>query len=167
MPVVAALVTVVLWSSAFVGIRSAGHELSAGSLTLARVAVATVVLGLVVLARREKLPPRGDVLRIVFVGLLWLGAYNLMLNAAEQRVDAGTAAMLVNVGPVLIALLAGWLLREGFPRNLVVGCGIAFAGAIVIGLATRGQSTDAGGGALLCLGAAAAYAVAVIIQKPL
>jgi drug/metabolite transporter (DMT)-like permease len=49
----------------------------------------------------------------------------------------------------------------------VVGCGIAFAGAIVIGIATRGQSTDAGWGALLCLGAAAAYAVAVVVQKPL
>src|SRR4051794_7306395 len=167
MPVAAALVTVLLWSSAFVGIRSAGHELSAGSLTLARVGGASVVLGLIVLVRREKLPPRGDMLRIAACGLLWLGAYNVMLNAAEQRVDAGTAAMLVNVGPVLIALLAGWLLHEGFPRNLIVGCAIAFAGAIVIGLATRGQSTDAGWGAVLCLGAAAAYAIAVILQKPL
>src|SRR6059058_4209151 len=104
MPVVAALITVLLWSSAFVGIRSAGHELSPGSLTLARIGVATLVLGVIVLVRREKLPPRGDVLRIVACGLLWLGAYNVMLNAAEQRVDAGTAAMLVNVGPVLIAL---------------------------------------------------------------
>jgi len=167
MPVVAALVTVLLWSSAFVGIRSAGHDLSAGSLTLARIAVASVVLGIIVLARHEKLPPRRDVARIVFCGLLWLGAYNLMLNAAEQRVDAGTAAMLVNVGPVLIALMAGWLLKEGFPRNLVVGCGIAFAGAIVIGMATRSQSKDAALGALLCLGAALAYAVAVVLQKPL
>src|SRR5581483_8780095 len=167
MPVVAALVTVLLWSSAFVGIRSAGHELSAGSLTLARIAVASLVLGAVVLARREALPPRRDLLRIALCGLLWLGAYNLMLNAAEQRVDAGTAAMLVNVGPVLIALLAGWLLHEGFPRRLVAGCSIAFAGAIVIGLATRGQSSDAALGALLCLGAAAAYAVAVVVQKPL
>ena len=167
MPLVAALVTVLLWSSAFVGIRSAGHELAAGSLTIGRLAVATLVLGVLVAVRRDALPPRRDVARIVACGLLWLGAYNVMLNAAEQKVDAGTAAMLVNVAPVLIALLAGWLLREGFPRSLVVGCAIAFAGAIVIGLATRGQSTDAGWGALLCLGAAAAYAGAVIIQKPL
>jgi NitT/TauT family transport system permease protein len=33
-----------------------------------------------------------------------------VLNLAEQRVDAGTAAMLVNVGPILIALLAGVVL---------------------------------------------------------
>ena len=69
-------------------------------------------------------------------GLLWFGVYNVALNAAEQRVDAGTAAMLVNVGPILIALLAGLLLSEGFPRTLIGGCAIAFAGTILIGVAT-------------------------------
>jgi drug/metabolite transporter (DMT)-like permease len=167
MPVLAALVTVLLWASAFVGIRSAGHDLGAGSLSLGRLLVATAALGVIVALRKDRWPPRADWGRIALCGLLWLGAYNVMLNAAEQRVDAGTAAMLVNVGPVLIALLAGLLLREGFPRNLIVGCAIAFAGAIVIGLATRGQSTDAGWGAVLCLGAAVAYAGGVIAQKPL
>ena len=140
----AALTTVLLWSSAFVGVRVAGEDLSPGPLTLARLLVGALVLGAVVAARREALPPRRDVPRLVLCGLLWFAAYNVLLNAAEQRVDAGTAAMLVNVGPVLIAVLAGFLLREGFPRALVVGCAVAFAGAIVIGLATRGESADAG-----------------------
>jgi drug/metabolite transporter (DMT)-like permease len=42
-------------------------------------------------------------------------------------VDAGTAAMLVNVGPILIALLAGAVLGEGFPRWLLIGAGVASA----------------------------------------
>jgi drug/metabolite transporter (DMT)-like permease len=50
-----------------------------------------------------------------------------MLNSGERRVDAGTAAMLVNVGPVLIAILAGLLLHEGFPRALFAGCAVAFS----------------------------------------
>ena len=69
-------------------------------------------------------------------GLLGFPYHNVALNEAERRVDAGTAAMLVNVGPVLIALLAGRLLGEGFPRTLLTGCAIAFAGVVVIGLAT-------------------------------
>jgi drug/metabolite transporter (DMT)-like permease len=165
---VAAGITVLLWASAFVGIRAAGEELSAGPLTLGRVAVGALVLGLFVAYRRDALPPRRDIPRLLLVGLLWFGAYNLLLNAAEQRIDAGTAAMLVNVGPVFIALLAGVVLHEGFPRSLVAGCAIAFAGAIVIGLATSEQGVeDAGWGAVLCVLAAAAYAVAVIAQKPL
>jgi drug/metabolite transporter (DMT)-like permease len=163
----AAFVTVVLWASAFVGIRAAGEQISAGPLSLARLLIGSAVLGLLVAVRRERLPPRADVPRLVLCGLLWFAAYNVVLNAAEQRVDAGTAAMLVNVGPVLIAVLAGVLLREGFPRTLLVGCAVAFAGAVVIGFATSGRSVEAGWGAALCLAAAAAYAGGVVAQKPL
>ena len=167
MALAAALTTVVLWASAFVGIRAAGETLSPGPLTLARLLVAALALGAIVAARREAWPPRADLPRLVLCGLLWFGAYNVLLNAGEQRVDAGTAAMLVNVGPVLIALLAGRYLLEGFPRVLITGCAIAFAGALVIGAATRGESVDAGWGAALCLGAAVAYSIAVVLQKPL
>jgi len=165
--IAAALVTVLLWASAFVAIRDAGGEVSAGPLSLGRLLVAAAVLGAIVAVRREALPPRADLPRLVLCGLLWFAAYNVVLNAAEQRVDAGTAAMLVNTGPILIALLAGLLLREGFPRTLIAGCAIAFAGAVVIGLATSGRGVDAGWGAALCLAAAAAYAGGVVAQKPL
>ena len=155
------------WSSAFIGVRDVGHQISPGALTLGRIGVGAIALGVFAAIRREPLPPRSDLGRLVIVGVVWFGIYNLALNAAEQRIDAGTAAMLVNVGPVMIAVAAGFLLGEGFPRTLIVGCGVAFAGAVVIGAATRGQSADAGIGALLCLLAAVTYAIAVITQKPL
>lgn len=167
MALVAALVTVVLWSSAFVGIRAAGEDLSPGALSLGRLAVGAALLGVFVLLQRERLPGRRELPLLVVCGVLWFGLYNLTLNEAEQRVDAGTAAMLVNVGPVLIALLAGLLLREGFPRTLILGCAIAFVGAVVIGLATSERSVAAGWGAVLCVAAAALYAGGVVAQKPL
>ena len=167
MALVAALVTVVLWASAFVGIRAAGEDLSPGALSLGRLAVGSALLGVFVLLQRGRLPGRREWPGIVVCGVLWFGLYNLALNAAEQRVDAGTAAMLVNVGPILIALLAGWLLREGFPRALVAGCAVAFAGAVVIGLATSERGVAAGWGAVLCVAAAAFYAGGVVAQKPL
>ena len=163
----AAGVTVLLWASAFVGIRAAGEELSPGPLTLGRLLVAAVVLGALVSLRGDALPGRAAIPRLLACGLLWFGAYNVLLNAGEQQVDAGTAAMLVNVGPVFVAALAGVLLNEGFPRPLVAGCGIALAGTTVIGLASTGGGVDAGSGALLCVAAAAAYAGGVVAQKPL
>lgn len=83
-------------------------------------------------------------------------------------VDAGTAAMLVNTGPILIAILGGLFLGEGVPRRLPVGCTVAFAGAVIIGLATSGGigGGDATFGIALCLVAAVAYAVGVTLQKP-
>src|SRR5258706_15640331 len=89
----AAFVTVVLGAAALVGIRAAGEQISAGPLSLARLLIGSAVLGLLVAVRREHLPPRRDVPRLVLCGLLWFAAYNVVLNAAEQGVDAGTAAM--------------------------------------------------------------------------
>jgi drug/metabolite transporter (DMT)-like permease len=164
--VVAALVTVTAWASAFIGIRDAGEEISAGALSLGRLLVGSAALGVIVAIRREPLPARRDLPAIVFCGLLWFGIYNVALNEAERHVDAGTAAMLVNIGPILIALLAGVVLHEGFPRSLLTGSAIAFAGAILIGLATSDAGLAASGGAALCLVAAFAYAGGVISQKP-
>jgi drug/metabolite transporter (DMT)-like permease len=164
----AALATVLLWASAFVGIRSAGHTFSPGALSLGRLLVASVALAAIGLSRGERVPTRAQLrtagLPLVVCGLLWFGAYNLALNSGERRVDAGTAAMLVNVGPVLIAILAGALLAEGFPRALFAGCAVAFSGVVVIALATANRTATTTG-VLLCIAAAAAYAGGVVAQK--
>jgi drug/metabolite transporter (DMT)-like permease len=162
----AALTTVVLWASAFVGIRAAGRSFSPESLALGRLLAASGVLGVLALARREPFPVLRDLTRIALYGLLWLGIYNIALNEAERRVDAGTAAMLVNIGPILIALLAGLVLREGFPKPLLAGCAVAFAGTAIIAVATSQHGVGASWGAGLCVVAAFAYAAAVVVQKP-
>lgn len=163
----AVLVTVAAWSSAFVAIRWVGETYDPGPLSLGRLLIGSAVLGLMVRARRSWVrPTRREWGLLLLCGLAWFAVYNVALNAAEQRIDAGTTAMLVNVGPILIAVLAGWLLGEGFPRWLMVGAAVALAGALLIGIATR----TAGGadllGALLALVAATTYAIGVVAQKP-
>ncbi|MBI1730061.1 DMT family transporter [Candidatus Acetothermia bacterium] len=133
---VAGLVTVTLWGSAFVAIRDAGEAMAPGALALGRVLVSSAILRAIALARREPLPSRRDLAVIGAFGTLWLGVYSVALNEAERHVDAGAAAMLVGSGPLLIALLAGIFLREGFPRRLFSGCAIAFVGSSIIGFAT-------------------------------
>ena len=163
----AALITVTLWASAFVAIRSASSQLSPEALALGRLVIASVALGAIVAVRRERLPTLRDVPAIAFCGVFWMGLYNIALNEAERRVDAGTAAMLVNLGPILIALLAGIVLREGFPRPLLAGCAIALAGTAAIGSATSRHGLAPSWGALLCVAAAFCYALSVVVQKPL
>src|SRR4051812_21194458 len=112
---IAGLTTVVLWGSAFVGIRAAAAALTPGAIALGRLLVATAILALVAAVRREPLPPRRALVPIAVFGLLFLGGYSVVLNAAEHHVDAGTSAMVVNTGPLLIAILAGVFLHEGLP----------------------------------------------------
>ena len=164
--VLAAIVTVCLWASAFVGIRYAGRHFSPGALALGRLLIGSVALGALVLARGERLPPRRALPGIAVCGVLWFGVYNVALNAAERRVDAGIAALLVNIGPIFIAILAGAVLKEGFPRLLLAGCVVSFAGASLIGIGSARHASGAGWGFALCIVAALGYAAGVVAQKP-
>ena len=84
-----------------------------------------------VAAQRWWLADPGSLAQNSGLGLLWFGLYMITLNWGERDVDAGTAAMLVNIGPILLALLGGWLLHEGFPRRLAAGMAVSFGGAVL------------------------------------
>lgn len=162
----AAGITVVLWASAFVSIRSAGEVYSPGALALGRLLAGSLALGSVLLVRREGLPPRAAWPGIAISGLLWFGVYMVVLNWGEQEVDAGTAAMVVNIGPILIALLGARLLGEALPPRLLAGMAVSFAGAVTVGLSMSGEGSASTLGVLLCLLAAVGYAGGVVAQKP-
>ncbi|MGW5348682.1 EamA family transporter [Streptomyces sp. HUAS TT3] len=162
----AAGVTVVLWASAFVSIRSAGAAYSPGALALGRLLAGSLALGTVLLVRREGMPPRAAWPGIAVSGLLWFGVYMVVLNWGEQEVDAGTAAMVVNIGPILIALLGAKVLGEALPPRLLAGMGVSFAGAVAVGLSMSGEGHASVLGVALCLLAAIAYAGGVVAQKP-
>ncbi len=162
-------VTLVLWASAFVAIRHLGQDFGAGSLSLGRCLVAAVLLG--VLAASRGLTPvrRGDWWRLGVIGVLWYAVYNLALNQGERYVDAGTAALLIQFAPLMLAVLAAVFLREPFTRTLAGGLVVALVG--VAAIAASGDATGASTrpvlGAALCLLSALVYSVSVVVQKPL
>jgi drug/metabolite transporter (DMT)-like permease len=167
LPLVAVAVTLVLWSSAFVAIRHLGHSFSPGALSLGRLLVGCLALGVVLLTRGWRTPAPRDWLGLVVIGVLWFGVYNVALNAGEHRVDAGTAAMLIQLSPVLVAVLAAVFLKEKATPMLGVGLLVAFAGVVLIATSTSDGGRRDPVGVLLCLVSAAAYAVSLIFQKPL
>jgi len=164
LPLLATAVTMILWASAFIVIRSVGDHYSPGPMALGRLAAGSVALSLVAAVRPRRIPRGRPLLLVIGYGVLWFGVYAVALNAAEHHLDAGTTALVVNVGPILIAVLAGVYLKEGFPRGLVTGLVIAFSGVVTIAIATSTGRHDAVG-VLLALCAAALYAVGVLLQK--
>ncbi|MER6987541.1 DMT family transporter [Saccharopolyspora hirsuta] len=163
----AVLVTVVLWASAFVAIRGIGHSLSPAPMALMRLAVAAAALSVLVLIRfrgAPRMPQSRRTLALVAVyAVLWLAGYTVVLNAAELHIDAGTAALLVNTAPLLIAFGAGLFFGEGYPKVLVVGSLVALGGLSIIAFGSSGHRDWLG--VVLCLVAAVLYASGVLIQK--
>ena len=167
--IVAIVFTILAWASAFIVIRGTAPEIGGGALALGRLVVGSLALGVLMLITRHWVRPTArEWILLVAYGVAWFGAYNVTLNLAEHTLDAGTTAMVVGIGPILIALGAGVLLGEGVPRWLAVGTGVAFLGVVLIGLSA---SAFGGGhvdlvGVLWALASAITYAIGVLAQKP-
>ena len=159
----AALVTVVLWASAFVGIRAVADDLSPGALAVGRLLREPGTRrrrG----ARRPAWPSRRDLAWIAAVGVVWFGAYT-SAQRGEQLVDAGTAAC-SSTSPNPDRGVRRPVPLEGFRRGCIGRRRVR--GTIVIGLATSGGSVDASApiGSSCALGCPGLRG-GVTIQKPI
>jgi len=166
--VAAVATTLVLWASAFVGIRAIGDSLSPGPMALLRLVAGSLTLTVFLLVRtrgrRPAAPDRRSAFLIAAYGVAWFAGYTVVLNAAERHLDAGTAAMLVNIGPILVAVVAGRWLGEGYPRPLLIGIVVSFTGVTVIAVGGAGGPSDRIG-LLLGLATAVLYAAGILTQK--
>ena len=162
----AAATTVILWASAFIVIRGTASAFTPGPMALLRMLVGSLALGVIAARAGIRLPPRSSVPLLIAWGVAWFAGYNLALNAAERLIDAGAAATIVNIAPLLVVVLAGLLLGEGFPPGLVVGAPLSFLGVALIGLPSSSGHVGALGAGLAFV-AAVLYAGATLVQKHL
>jgi drug/metabolite transporter (DMT)-like permease len=162
----AAALTIVLWASAFAAIRAALKSLDVAELSVLRIALAALVLLVVAPLAGLRWPARDDIPRLLACGLTGIAGYQLLLNAGEKSVTAGTASILVSTGPIFVALLAARFLGERLTARGLLGIALGFGGALVVALGAGGGA-PVSSGVLLVLGAAIAQATFFVVQKPL
>ena len=165
----AAAGTVLLWASAFPAITVAVRGLGPAGLAVARLAVASAALALAAPLMGVRRPKRGDLPLIALCGLAGMTGYQLLLNAGELAVPAGTASLLVATAPVYASLLAVAFLGERASRRRWTGSAVALAGTALIA-ASHGLGFGAPSlfnGALVVLAAAVLQGVFHTAQKPL
>ncbi|HZW42303.1 MAG TPA: EamA family transporter, partial [Agromyces sp.] len=91
-------VTILAWASAFIVVRGTAPHFNAGALALGRLVVGAILLAPLLLRHKWVAPTRREWLLLLGFGGLWFGGYSVLLNIAEQTLDAGTTAMIVNIG---------------------------------------------------------------------
>jgi drug/metabolite transporter (DMT)-like permease len=166
-PIAAALLTVLLWASAFPTIAVALHGFDPAPLAALRFLAASAVLVVIARVAGIGLPQSRDLPRIAAVGLVGITIYNLLLNLGQTTVSAGTTVLLININPIFAALLAQGMLGERLRPAGWVGILVAFTGAALIALSRNHWSLDIAVGTLVILAAAACFALQWVLQKPL
>src|SRR6201990_2095543 len=109
-------------------------------------------------------PRRRDLPLIALCGLAGMTGYQLLLNAGERVVPAGTASLLVATAPVYASLLAVAFLGERSTARRWAGSAVALAGTAMI---APSQGCGSGAAALIVLAAAVLQGVFHTAQKPL
>ena len=166
-----------LWASAYAGIRAGMRITPAGSigtdgygpgeLALLRFGTASTALTLYGLATRMRLPARSDLPGIGLAGLLGISIYHVALNFGEVTVQAGAASLLIAAAPVFTALLSNLVLQERLTRLGWGGILLAFAGVALIALSGGGGLHFTPGALLILLSAVAAAAYNILSKKGL
>lgn len=162
----AVLVTILTWASAFAAIRVGLHHLSPIELAAARYCAAAVPCALYLLVKRPPLPAKRDLVRLAVIGPIFISAYAVLLNTGEQTVPAGPASFILQINPVLVALIAMPLLGERFGLAGWIGTAVSFLGVGLIAF-SHGDHFALDPGALLIVGSAFCTSISTILQKPL
>ncbi|WP_172196003.1 DMT family transporter [Saccharibacillus qingshengii] len=123
---IAALIAIIFWSTSFVGTKIAYASFPPLTLGAARFAIASVILGAILLLRREfTRPAPKDLGMMALSGLLGTTVYFALENIGVQLTTASSAALIVASYPAVTALLEFFFYRTRI--SWMRGTGIAMA----------------------------------------
>jgi drug/metabolite transporter (DMT)-like permease len=159
-------VTVFLWASAFVAIRTGLEGFSPGPLAYFRFLIAAICMTIIYfnLPRRNKISIT-DKLLMLAIGAVTLGIYHVTLNYGEMTVSAGLASFVVSQAPVITTVFAILFLRERLNKLGVLGLAISSLGMILIMLG-KDNNIQINTGILYVLAAAISGSAFNVLQKP-
>jgi drug/metabolite transporter (DMT)-like permease len=168
-------ITLLLWASAFAGIRAGMRITSAGvpgpggygpgELALLRFGTASFVLAVFAVLTRMHMPSPRDLPGIAVAGVVGITVYHVALNFGEQTVNSGAAALLIAAGPVFVALMSMAFLGERLSAMGWVGIAVAFAGVALISMSGSGGLHFTVGALFVLLSALATAAYFVLSKR--
>ncbi|MGE7870901.1 DMT family transporter [Bacillus paramycoides] len=156
--------TILIWGTAFPGIRMGLEAYTPEHLTLLRLLIASLILLLFSFIYKLRLPDLKDIPVIFIFGALGFTIYHIALNYGEQNVNAGPASLIVSVTPILTAILASVFMNEKMKLNGWIGGVISLVGIAFLSL-SQGDSIQLNSGVLLILLAAFSESLFFVFQQ--
>jgi drug/metabolite transporter (DMT)-like permease len=130
---IAILAAVLLWASAFVGIRAGLQDYSPEGLALLRYLVASLTMSIFYFTQSEPSTIRLiDKIKLLLVGVIGIGIYNITLNYGELQVSSGVASFITAQAPVLTTVFAVLFLGESLTLTRILGFVVSMMGVALI-----------------------------------
>ncbi|MED5244639.1 MULTISPECIES: DMT family transporter [Priestia] len=160
------LLMISLWASAFPVIQIGLESFSPQHLAVVRLSIASVVLLVIAIATRMRLPDIKDIPLLLVLGFLGFTVYHTALNIGEKTVSAGIASLLISTTPIFSAFLAIFFFHETFGKRKWIGSAVSFVGVALLTF-SKENFVHSANGILLILLAALAESIYIVCQKDL
>lgn len=158
-------VAIILWASAFVGIRIGLVGYSPGPLALLRFLVASLCMLFIYYSLRiKKRVQWKDRIRLLIAGMAGIGVYNICLNYGELSVSAGIASFIIGLMPVMTIFLSIIFFREKLEPRVWLGILISMSGLVLLAF-NENTDREMQQGILAILISALMGSILTIIQK--
>jgi drug/metabolite transporter (DMT)-like permease len=164
------LLMATIWGVNYSAVKYAGQAFGALSFTWMRVLIAMIVLLAAVRLQRLSLPRRSDILKLLALGVIGNGLYQLLFVFGVSRTRVGSAALILAAAPAFIALMG---LARGTDRISARGWGgivlsIIGVGVVMLGSAS-GHGTSRGSviGVALVFAGVLCWSVYTVLLQPL
>lgn len=133
LPYLEALFAVLVWGGTFIATKIALGEVSPATIVWIRFGMGTVILGIVVTARKQfAIPDKSEWLYFAMLGFLGVTFHQILQATGLQTAKATTTAWIVATTPVFIAIL-GWVaLKEKLNGIQILGIVLAGLGVLLI-----------------------------------
>jgi drug/metabolite transporter (DMT)-like permease len=155
-----------VWGASFIFIAAGLDHFAPGVVTVARLALGCIVLGLFRSARTVRID-REDWPRVIVVGVTWLAFPMTLFPIAQQHISSGLAGMLNGSVPVFAAIITSLGLRRLPGRWQLIGLGVGAIGIVLLGLPALSDGGSSAIGVILVVLACVSYGVAVTVNVPL
>lgn len=159
-------ISLLLWGSAFAGIRAALAGYPPGELVLLRFLIASASLAIWAVISKMSMPKLIDLPAIAGLGLIGIAGYHIALTFGQQTITAGAAGLIITLAPLFMALLGTILLRERLAIYGWLGMLVGFAGVAVVSFGESGETFRWSPGVTLVLFATFASSVYFVLQRP-
>ncbi|MFA1240775.1 DMT family transporter [Serratia odorifera] len=158
-----ALLTVVMWSGAYVYTKAALLTFSAGTLGLLRCGVATLCLMTLLACHRQLAVAWRDIPAFILSGTCGFALYFLAFNTGSLFLNPTTASIIIALCPIISALLARVIFKEKLRLRQWLATLAAFSSVAFIVL--QQGSLQVSQGVIWMLGAAVLLAVYNMMQR--
>lgn len=130
---IAFIAVCVIWGTTYLAIKVALETIPPFLMGGIRYVIAGTVLGGILVARGEKLPPLAEWGSLAWLGFLMIGLGNGGVNWAEQYLASGITAVVIATSPFWMvavdAMLPG---GEKFSTRKILGLSIGFGGIVLL-----------------------------------